>query len=186
MFESNPNLNLDGSLASGALMNPVSYTDAIDNYTMNTDWWAVFAAFDLTDMNPSPIWIADHLAMSLNTVIEALEGLVVLGYLTKDSKGYSVIPNKDFIKLEPTALPKPEVIEAHSLISRQIINDLDEQKPLAIDHRCFASNIEILKQLYSDINQAMEKAFEQSKNLKNKDSIFKMSFTATDIIPRRS
>lgn len=185
MLDSNNNPGAHTNLAMGATTSPISYADALENHRTNTDWWAVFACFDLAGMQPSPLWMADHLKISLEVVIEALEGLVVLGYLTKNAKGYSVIPDKDYIKLNPTALPKSVLIEEHSLITRQIINDLTENQVLAVDHRCFASNVEILKQLYSDINLAMEKAYEQSKALSNRDCIFKMSFTATDIVPRR-
>ena len=56
---------------------------------------------------------------------------------------------------------------------------------MAVDHRCFASNVEILKELYSDINAAFKKAYKNSSKVENNDHIFKMSFTAVDVLPGR-
>lgn len=185
MLEQNSQRSAETSLVSGAVTGPISYADAMENYRKNTDWWVVFATFDLPDFQSSPIWIANRLKLNLETVIEALEGLVLLGYLTKDSSGYSVIKGKSFVHLKPTELKKSEIIEEHSLISRQVVNQLSEDAVIAVDHRCFASNVEIIKELYSDINAAMEKAFKNSASAKNKDCIFKMSFTAVDVLPGR-
>lgn len=57
---------------------------------------------------------------------------------------------------------------------------------MAVDHRCFASNVEILKELYSDVAKAFEKAYEASKKAENKDRIFKMTFTAVDVLQGRN
>lgn len=122
-------------LKAGIPANSISYSDALENYRKNTDWWVVFSAFDLPDFQNSPIWIASRLNLNLETVIEALEGLVVLGFLVKDAKGYSVVKGKDFIQIDPKNLKKSDVIEEHSLITRQVVNQLCEEAVMAVDHR---------------------------------------------------
>lgn len=170
------------SLANGRPTAAISYTDAMENYRRNTDWWVVFAAFDLPDVDPSPMWIAQRTNLSIEVVVEALEGLSVLGFLKKDKGAFSPIPGKDFVNFDVKAKPKAEVLDEHSIIAHQILNQLNEEALAAVDHRCFAANLEILQELYSDINQAFEKAYSRSKGSGPKDRIFKMSFTAVDVL----
>lgn len=178
-------LEQNSPLLSGASKSPVTYADALENHKKNTDWWVVYAAFDLPDFQSSPLWLSTRLNLSVETVIEALEGLTVLGHLKKDGSGYAPSKGRNFVQLNVTQQKKTDVIEDHSLISRQIINQLSEEAVIAVDHRCFASNIEILKELYSDINAAFEKAYKNSSKVQNNDRIFKMSFTAVDVLPGR-
>jgi len=174
------------SLAVGTNSSPISYADALENHKKNTDWWVVYAAFDLPDFQASPLWLASRLNLSVETVIEALEGLTVLGHLKKDGNVYVPSKGRNFVQLNVTQQKKADVIEDHSLISRQIINQLSEEALMAVDHRCFASNVEILKELYSDINAAFEKAYKNSSKIDKNDRIFKMSFTAVDVLPGRN
>lgn len=173
------------NLANGSSLSAISYADAMENYRKNTDWWVVFAAFDLPGFQSSPLWISQRLNLGIETVIEALEGLVLLGYLTKASAGYEKIKGKEFVSVKPNDRKKADVIEEHSLISAQVLNQLNEGAIMAIDHRCFASDVDTLKELYFDINAAMEKAYKNSMRVSAKDRIFKMSFTAVDVLPGR-
>ena len=184
MIETNNALN-EQSLSAGASTSNISYADALENHKKNTDWWVVYAAFDLPDFQSSPLWLSSRLNLSVDTVIEALEGLTVLGHLKKDSAGYIPAKNRNFVQLNVTQQKKSDVIEDHSLISRQIINHLAEEALMAVDHRCFASNVAILKELYSDINSAFDKAYKNSSKVQDNDRIFKMSFTAVDVLQGR-
>jgi hypothetical protein len=179
------NNNSTASLSTGSSQSQISYADALENHKKNTDWWVVYAAFDLPDFQSSPLWLSSKLNLTVDTVIEALEGLTVLGHLKKDANGYAPSKGRNFVQLNVTQGKKADVIEDHSLISRQIINHLSEEALMAVDHRCFASNVEILKELYSDINAAFEKAYKNSSKVENNDRIFKMSFTAVDVLPGR-
>jgi hypothetical protein len=51
---------------------------------------------------------------------------------------------------------------------------MGEDVLVAIDHRCLASNFEILGELYADIAQAFDKALKNLSNAKTKDRILKM------------
>lgn len=178
-LESLPQANLTSGAAS---IGPVSYGDALENYISNTNWWVVFASFDLPDFDSSPLWISQKTNIAVKEVVEALEGLAVLGLLKKENGGFSPIRGKESFKIDVRRKPKAEILEDHALIASQILNQLQEDSLVAIDHRCFAGNIEILQELYSDIAQAFEKACSKSKSLKNKDRIFKMTFTAVDVL----
>lgn len=185
MLDAKSNYHTEPKLAGGAITSPISYEDALENYRKNTDWWVVFAAFDLPDFQPSPLWISQRIKLPLDTIVEAMEGLAVLGYLRKVNGAFYTIEGKDFVKFNVTSQKKAEIIEEHSLISHQIINQLSEDVLMAVDHRCFASNIEILKELYSDVAKAFEKAYKASSEAKTKDRIFKMTFTAVDVLQGR-
>ncbi len=172
-------------LTKGKDTTSITYEDALSNYRGNTDWWVVFASFDLPDFKPSPLWISQKTRVPVETVVEALEGLTVLGYLQNNGGAYTPVPGKDFVKFEVQNRKKPEVIHEHSLITRQILNQLTEDALVAVDHRCFASNVEILKELYSDISQAFQKAYQNSQTSKTKDKVFKMTFTAVDVLEQK-
>lgn len=179
------NIDTVHNLTNGSNFGTISYSDAMENYRKNTDWWVVFAAFDLPGFQASPLWISQRLKMSIETVIEALEGLKLLGYLSTGSGLYEKVPGREFIHVGPNDRKKSEVIEEHSVISAQVLNQLHETAIMAIDHRCFASDVETIKELYSDLNAAMEKAYKKSIASSAKDRIFKMSFTAVDVLPGR-
>lgn len=170
------------ALINGRPTAAIGYADALENYRRNTDWWVVFAAFDLPDFDPSPLWISQRANLSVEVVVEALEGLAVLGFLKKDQGSFSPIKGKDFVNFDVKNKPKSEVLEEHSIIAHQILNQLEPEALAAVDHRCFAANLEILQELYSDISTAFEKAYSKSKDAKPKDRIFKMTFTAVDVL----
>lgn len=181
-MESNMESLPQAHLASGAVNSPISYEDALENYTSNTNWWVVFASFDLPDFDSSPLWISQRTNVSVKEVVEALEGLAVLGFLRKENGSFFPVKGKDFVKFDVKRKPKADILEDHALIASQILNQLQEEALAAVDHRCFAGNLEILQELYSDISQAFEKAYEKSKSVRNKDRIFKMTFTAVDVL----
>lgn len=179
MLETN---SIPANLSVGNSDSPISYEDALENYRKNTDWWVVFAAFDLPGFQSSPLWIAQKTNLKVEVVVEALEGLSLLGYLKKEQGAFYPVKGKDFVNFEVQKRKKLEVIEEHGLISRQILNHLSENSLVAADHRCFASNGAILSELYSDIAKAFEKAYTDSIKASNKDKIFKMTFTAVDVL----
>lgn len=172
-------------LATGASLSPISYADAIENYRKNSSWWVVFSAFDLPDFQSSPLWISQKTKIPVDVVVEALEGLAVLGYLNKEQGAFYPVKGKDFVKMDVTNRKKAEVLEEHSLIATQVLSEMHENALIAVDHRCFASNVETLKELYSDIAKAFEKAYKSSQANKNNDRILKMTFSAVDVLQGR-
>ncbi len=71
----------------------ISYADALENYRTNTDWWIVFDSFELPNAIGSALWIAGRTGLSVDTVTEALEGLVVLGLVKRIDKGFEAVKN---------------------------------------------------------------------------------------------
>lgn len=175
--------NSELKLADGVQKTPISYEDAMENYRKNTDWWVIFAAFDLPDFQSSTIWISQKTGLSIETVVEALEGLETLGYLKNESGKYAPVNGKSLIKFETKNKDKAQVLSDHALISKQMLNHLYDNPMAAFEHRCFASNVEILRELYSDISKAFDRAYSASIKDKNKDSILKITFTATNVLP---
>jgi hypothetical protein len=170
-------------LSDGHQSTNISYAESMDNYRKNTDWWVVFAAFDLPDFQNSTIWISKKTKLSIETVVEALEGLETLGFLVKKDGKYLPISEKALIKFDLSKKEKAVVLDEHALISRQVLNNLNENAMAAFEHRCFASNANILTELYSDISKAFDKAYQASLKAKDKNQILKMTFTATDVLP---
>lgn len=175
-------LNSSDTLQAGNSPEQISFNSAMEAYHRNSDWWTVFASFDLPDFNPSPMWIAKKTNLPVEEVVEALEGLTVLGFLTREGGAFYPVKGKDFVKFDVKAKSKAETIEEHALISNQMLNQLRAEAVVAVDHRCFAGNLDTLKSLYADINAAFEKAYEKSRTQPNNDRIFKLTFTAVDVV----
>lgn len=162
----------------------VQFGDAREQYQKNSNWWVVYAAFDLPDFIPSPIWLSQRTNLEISEVVEALEGLTTLGFLTKENGAFYPVKDKDFVKFDWPNKSKSEIIDEHAIVSQQMLNQLTEEARIAFDHRCFAANKEIVVELYQDIVKAFEKAFEKAKqNPNSNDGIFKMTFTAVDVAP---
>lgn len=172
-----------GTLATGFTSSPISYADALENYRKNTDWWIVFDAFDLPNAKGSALWIASKTTLSVETVTEALEGLAVLGLLAKSANGFEKV--KQNIDLPNDGLTKHQRIQDHALISRQILNQLGEDSRGSIRHTCFASNIQIITDLYSQIDRLILEAQEKSRALKKEeiDNVYLATYTAVNSVP---
>ena len=158
--------------------------EARDLFRRNSNWWVVYAAFDLPDFVPSPTWISQRTNLDVAEVVEALEGLTTLGCLTKDDGAFYPVKGKEFIGADWPTESKAKVIDGHALVSQQILNQLHEKTQIAYDHRCIAANKKIISELYQDISKAFEKAFENARsNPSANDGIYKMTFTAVDVAP---
>lgn len=172
------------NLTAGNTFTQVDYAEAQDAFQRNTKWWSVFAAFNLNDFKPSPIWIAQKVGISIEEVVEALDGLSALGYLTKDNGAFYPVKGKDFINFNWGNKTKTEIIDEHAIVSQQILNDLNTKTLFAYDHRFLAGNEEILTELYADIKNAFDKAFAKSQQTdnKNNNAIFKITFTGVNVV----
>jgi hypothetical protein len=174
---------LTDSLLGGSAQNQESlFSDVLDAYQRNSNWWTVFACFDLVGCQPTVDWIAERTGLPRVDVNEALEGLRMLGYLRQDGDRYYPVHGKDFVHFGFEGLSKAQVVDRHALVSQQILNHLEPTRKYAFDHRCFAADDEIIGELYKDIAAAFDKAFTKSRNYRGADKVFKMTFTAVDVL----
>lgn len=178
MLESQATGDQNISLAAGVATSPISYADALENYRNNTDWWIIFDSFDLPSAIGSALWISGRTGLSVDVVTEALEGLVTLGLVGRTTKGFEKI--KTEILLPHENQTKQERMEKHALISRQVLNHLHDNAKGALRFASFASNIQIIAEMYTKIDQAILEADERSKKLPRNqiDNVYLMSFTA--------
>lgn len=165
----------------------IAVGDAMDTYKMNSNWWAVYACYDLPDFTPSPKWIEQKTGIQVSEVVEALDGLTALGFLVKEGGAFYPSKDKNYVKFSWPKKSKAEIIDQHSTVSLQILNQLNDQTTIAFDHQCFASNPQIITELYKDFEAAIKKAFEKSQQNQNaNDGIYKFTFTAVDVVPKNS
>lgn len=172
-------------LASGSQTSvPDGLSEIREAYQRNSNWWTVYACFDLDQFEGTVAWISGATGLSPEDVEEALEALCVLGHLQKNGDRYVEAPGRDFVSFDFESKTRAEAIEQHALVSQQILNELGPTQKTAFDHRCLAANDEIILELYKDISKAFEKAFAKARNSKATDKIFKMTFTAVDVLKR--
>lgn len=176
-------LNASDTLQPGSSSEQIGYSDAQEAFQLNSNWWTVFALFDLPDFTPSALWISKKTGIRVEEVVEALEGLVVLGFLKKENGTFSPVKGKEFLKFDWSKKTKTEIIDEHAIVSQQILNQMHANTTVAFDHRFLAGNKEIIVELYKDIQEAFNKAFEKSQKMKAaNDAIFKITFTAVDVL----
>lgn len=171
------------TLQAGNTVGQIGYEEAKEAFQKNSNWWTVFACFDLPDFKPSALWISKKTNIQVEEVVEALEGLVVIGFLKKENGSFTPIKGKDFIKFDWGNKTKAEIQEDHTTVTQQILNQMHPKTTVAWDHKFFAGNKEIIQELYDDIQLAFQKAFEKGQQNKvANDSIFKITFTGVDVL----
>lgn len=176
-------INVSPNLNAGNTPEQIGYMEAKESFQRNTNWWTVFATFDLPDFNPSALWISKKTDLHVEEVVEALEGLTVLGYLKKENGAYDPIKGKEFLKFDWSNKSKSEIIDEHAVVSQQILNHMHADTTVAFDHRFIAGNKQLIDELYQDIKIAFDKAFAKSQENKLKnDSIFKITFTGVNVL----
>ncbi len=162
----------------------IQFNDAREKYQKNSNWWVVYAAFDLPDFLPSPVWIAKRTNLEISEVVEALEGLTTLGFLNKKEGAFYPTKDKKFFNFSWQDKSKSQIIDEHAVVSQQILNQLNENVRIAFDHRCIVANKMIITELYNDIAAALTKAYENAIAQPNSnDGIFKITFSAVDVAP---
>lgn len=180
MLSQDTSVPIENSLAKGALNSSVSYADALENYRRNMDWWVVLEALDLEHAVGSAIWLSQKTGISVENTTEALEGLVVLGLLKNGPKGFEKIKKNFDVPWNDKS--KVQKLEDHALISHQIMNRLDEEARGAVRFSAFASNIEIIKEMYFKIDKLILEAQEQSQKLNSSklDNVYLISYTSVN------
>lgn len=183
MLNSTSNAISSGALTAGITTGSISYADALENYRKNTDWWIVFDTFDLNNAKGSALWISSKTALGVETVTEALEGLTVLGLLVKSVNGFEKV--KQNFNIPNEGQTKNQKMQDHALISRQILNHLGEDTRGAVRHMGFASNIDIVTELYHKIDHLILEAQEKSRALRKEeiDNVYLTTYTSINTIP---
>lgn len=175
--------NASQTLHAGNSSGQIGFLEAKEAFQRNSNWWTVFAAFDLPDFNPSTLWLAKKTNLSVEEVVDALEGLTVLGYLQKENGAFEPVKGKEFLKFDWSNKSKAEIIDEHAIVSQQILNHMHPDTTVAFDHRFIAGNKEIILDLYKDIQAAFDRAFAKSQENKTaNDAIFKITFTGVDVL----
>lgn len=183
MLDTNSNQGSLGNLVVGASKSPITYPDALENYRRNMDWWIVFETLDLPHAIGSSLWISERTGISVEATAEALEGLSVLGLLKQSEKGFEKI-KKDF-DIPWTDKPKTEKLADHVLISQQILNHLDESARGAMRFASFATNIEMINEIYQKIDKILIEAKAKSEKLSASqlDNVYLFSYTSVNGTP---
>ncbi|MGZ5279688.1 MAG: hypothetical protein ACXWC9_07095, partial [Pseudobdellovibrionaceae bacterium] len=149
------------------------------------DWWIIFDTFDLPGAKGSTLWISSKTGIGVEPVTEALEGLTVLGLLKQSANGYEKV--KTEINIATDNQSTSDRMRDHALISHQILNHLNDQAKGALRFASFASNIQIIAEMYEKINEAIYEADRKSKRLSRDkmDNIYLTSFTTVTVLSEK-
>lgn len=93
-------------------------------YAQSWIWRAIEALVTAKNFNPSPIIIAKRINISVETVINALEGLERLNLIKRTESSYIKVDNMTII--DQTKVTKKDLLVTHSTLAPQILGMLDE------------------------------------------------------------
>lgn len=158
----------------------ISYEQAIKNFFGNWIWRAVHAMMDHQDFDSSPLWIAQHLKVSVEDAAEALDGLVLLGLARRTEKGFEARQIQFLVPNEYMELGSR--IEKHAILSQQIVNQMNLPQKLGFHFVCAASDHATFKKLHKEIGALFEKFRLESEKLTAKDGVYCASYEGVDVM----
>jgi hypothetical protein len=107
--------------ASGKELNAQFNAD-LNHFYGNWIWRAVECLVEAPDFDPSPKWAAKRLNVSVEKIVDAMEGLIRLGYVERTGSSFkSRIPE---YHLSPDDLTREQLLEGHSKLAPQVISKL--------------------------------------------------------------
>lgn len=132
----------------------------IKQFTDNWIWRTVLCLVESPNFNPSPKWIAAKLDTSVEKVVDAIEGLVILGLIEKTASGYRVKNN--WLQVLPSDLSRNDLLDTHLKVAPQILSRLNEDDGFTVQF--FKGNKELLKkfgpkfvELYKQMDEEAQK-----------------------------
>lgn len=167
-------------LTAGRANGSVGYNEALNQLSTNLNCSLVFALFDLPDFSSSPIWMADKLQISVEEVLETLEGLQVLGLIRQSEKGFEAIcETTDHLARVTTKDPAShfsEWAEKHSIMAQQALNLLTGDSIRGFRHDVFPSNPEIIYWMTEEITKVIQEGRRRSEHA-GKSEVYISSYT---------
>ena len=155
-------------------------------YIGNWVWRAVAALVDTKDFQPSPKWIAKKLNITLEEVVDAIEGLERLGILGRTKTGYKKLLK--YVYFSDRDLDPKTVLSDHVLISTQIMGRLNPGNPKM---GCFyrtgfvATNQDVAKKYFLKIESIMKEFLMESANC-SADTVFAFTFSGVDVVEKQN
>lgn len=154
-----------------------------EKYTGSWLWRTLAAMVDMSSFEPSPIKLAAQLNVTVEQVVEALEGLVELGIIRRTTDGFSrVFKNVYFSdrQLNPKAL-----LVDHMLVSTQISGRLDAFNNKGQFYRTgfVATNRETMNNFCEKLDALMREFLEESSKAEA-DTVFAMTFSGVEVLAK--
>lgn len=147
-------------------------------YTGSWIWRAVAALVEISPESTKNIkWFSEKLGVSLEEVVDAIEGLEILGIIERTTYGYRKILK--YVYFSDRDLDPVAVLSDHMLISSQILSRLN---PFNKEQKSFyrtgfvASNEENVKEFCLKIEILMKEFLEKSSKAKC-DRVVAFSFS---------
>lgn len=157
-----------------------SYSKLIDLFYSNWVWRAVHALSDHPKFKSSPTWIAKTLSISVEEVVDALEGLEELGFLVKKESSY--VSKSPQILLPEEKTTKSFAISCHKKLSQQMLIK-SQVSEVEGTMTCFV-NVEksavheLLRRIFSDLN-----ALNEVRSVAPDAELFSFSLTCSNLAP---
>ena len=125
-------------------------------YLQNWIWRAMECLVESPEFDPSPKWAARRLNVSVEKVVDALEGLERLGFVKKDGKTY-IKCIKEY-HYGPREIPSEELLHVHKRLTQQTLTKMTTRSKFS--NWFFLSDDQILSKyspLFIDLYKRMHK-----------------------------
>jgi len=165
-------------------LSEAAYEEALENFYGMSIWRELHALLEHQEFNSSPKWIANKLNISIEEALDAVEGLTALGLIGKNDDG-SFFPKQLQILIPTEKMNRVEMAKNHLLISHQILNGFSADSEDNFFRNCYyLSNKDLVDELTENIKLALKEFREKSDITTNKDGLYAIQITGTNIIEK--
>ena len=157
-----------------------NFHSSMEAFLGNLTWRAVHAILELPSAESSPLKISKMLDISVEEVMQALEGLTGLGLVKMNDGKFVPCQQKFMIPLQN--IETADQIEKHVSVSRQILNTLDAKDSPIFTKSVMVSNKKLMNELEDKIKELLleydNKA--QAEGVEN-DGVYAITLTGSKL-----
>lgn len=155
-----------------------SFARALAELKSNVVWRCIEALLDYTGPNESAIAIAKRIGVSVEEVVECIEGLKTLGILVPTDKGFIKKNFQMLLLAEENDLAKEK--KSHQRYAEQVIMKLHKSYS-GFAWGTHAANKQLLAELHQEVLAAMSKFGDRGRSAPA-DGIYALEFSGVQFI----
>lgn len=146
----------------------------LKQFCENWIWRATECLVSAPDFEASPKWAAKRLNVSVEKVVEALEGLERLGHIKRIGSTFEKVA--DLVSVDSKQITKEQLITIHSRIAPQIISKLDSTAKFTTQF--FLGNRELLEEFAPKFSALIDEMRDRGLQQRSSDvTAMELSFT---------
>ncbi len=152
-----------------------NFDEILDVYHSNSVWQALHALITVRPLSENQQKIAKIFDVSLEDIVEAIEGLITLGLVVYETGAYKAKKQSFIYRTQ-----KEDLVQGHKDQAREIINRFSINKGLGANYH-FSSNKEHMNRFRQEFSKLVKTTLIDKGNV-NPDGIYGITMTAVNFI----